>query len=63
MKPLTVFAIVVCLLASLAAAGTVSAQDHAAKATRSNVKFYTGPVQFQRGGQMGSCGDIHHDFG
>ena len=48
MKHIKVFAIAVCLLASFAAAGTVSAQDHAAKAN--------GPVQFQRGGQMGACG-------
>jgi len=33
MKHITVFAIAVCLLASFAAAGTVSAQDHAARAT------------------------------
>jgi hypothetical protein len=33
MKHITVFVIAVCLLASFAAAGTASAQDHAAKAT------------------------------
>jgi hypothetical protein len=33
MKHIKVFAITACLLASLAATGTVSAQDHAAKAT------------------------------
>jgi hypothetical protein len=33
MKHISVFAIAVCLLASFAAVGTVSAQDHAARAT------------------------------
>ena len=33
MKPITVIAFAVCLLASFAVVGTVSAQDHAAKAT------------------------------
>jgi hypothetical protein len=33
MKHITVFAIAVCLLASLSSAGTASAQDHAARAT------------------------------